>query len=36
MYLWNAGSGSNSAPVGIATFGEFAGPASRVYQREIY
>jgi MSHA biogenesis protein MshQ len=36
MYLWNAGSGSNSAPVGIATFGEFAGPASRVYQRDIY
>jgi len=36
MYLWNAGSGSNSAPAGIATFGEFTGPASRVYQREIY
>jgi MSHA biogenesis protein MshQ len=35
-YLWNAGSGSNSAPAGIATFGEFTGPASRVYQREIY
>jgi MSHA biogenesis protein MshQ len=36
MYLWNAGSGSNSAPAGIATFGEFTGPASRVYQREVY
>jgi MSHA biogenesis protein MshQ len=36
QYLWNAGSGSNSSPVGIATFGIFPGPASRIYQREVY
>ena len=36
QYLWNTSSGSNSAPIGIATFGEFPGPASRIYQREVY
>jgi MSHA biogenesis protein MshQ len=36
QYLWNAGSGLNSAPAGIATFGEFPGPVSRIYQREVY
>jgi MSHA biogenesis protein MshQ len=35
-YVWNAGSGLNSAPIGNATFGGFAGPVSRIYQREVY
>jgi MSHA biogenesis protein MshQ len=35
-YLWNASSGSNAAPSGNASFGEFSGPASRIYQREVY
>jgi MSHA biogenesis protein MshQ len=35
-YIWNAGSGLNAAPAGNATFGEFPGPASRIYQRESY
>jgi MSHA biogenesis protein MshQ len=36
QYVWNASSGLNSAPTGNATFGGFAGPASRIYQREVY
>jgi MSHA biogenesis protein MshQ len=36
QYLWNAGSGTNSNPTGMATFGIFPGSASRVYQREVY
>jgi MSHA biogenesis protein MshQ len=36
QYLWNVSSGANSSPVGMATFGVFPGPASRVYQREVY
>jgi hypothetical protein len=36
QYLWNAGSGTNSSPAGMATFGVFPGPASRIYQREVY
>ncbi|MBS0393274.1 MAG: hypothetical protein JSR54_01545 [Proteobacteria bacterium] len=36
QYLWNAASGSNSNPAAMATFGVFPGPASRVYQREVY
>jgi MSHA biogenesis protein MshQ len=36
QYLWNAGSGSNSSPSGMATFGVFPGPTQRVYQREVY
>jgi MSHA biogenesis protein MshQ len=36
QYLWNAGSGSNSSPSGMATFGEFPGSVSRVYQRQVY
>jgi MSHA biogenesis protein MshQ len=36
QYIWNASSGVNTAPAGIATFGEFPGPASRIYQRESY
>jgi hypothetical protein len=36
QYLWSASSGSNSNPFAIATFGEFPGSASRVYQREVY
>jgi hypothetical protein len=34
QYLWSGGSNSN--PVGIATFGEFPGSASRIYQHEVY
>ncbi len=36
QYLWNAGSGANSSPSGMATFGVFPGPASRIYEREVY
>ena len=36
QYLWNASSGANSNPAGMASFGVFPGPASRVYQREVY
>lgn len=36
QYLWNVSSGSNSNPAGMATFGVFPGPASRVYEREVY
>ena len=36
QYLWNASSGTNSNPAGMATFGVFPGPASRVYEREVY
>ncbi len=36
QYLWNATSGTNSSPTGMATFGVFPGPASRVYEREVY
>lgn len=36
QYLWNAGSAQATGPVGIATFGIFPGPASRIYQREVY
>lgn len=36
QYLWNASSGSNSSPSGMASFGVFPGPASRIYQREVY
>jgi hypothetical protein len=36
QYLWSTSFGSNSNPSGIATFGEFPGSASRVYQREVY
>ncbi len=32
QYPW----GSSSNPVGVATFGVFPGPASRVHQREVY
>jgi MSHA biogenesis protein MshQ len=35
QYPWNAASG-NTSPTGIAAFGEFPGPASRTYQREVY
>ena len=35
QYIWTT-SGLNTAPAGIATFGEFPGPASRIYQRESY
>jgi MSHA biogenesis protein MshQ len=35
-YLWSAGSGSTSNPAGMATFGLFPGPTSRIYQREVY
>ncbi len=36
QFPWSAASGGNSNPVGIATFGEFPGPPSRVHQREVY
>jgi MSHA biogenesis protein MshQ len=36
QYLWIAGAGANSSPTGNATFGVFPGPASRIYQREVY
>ena len=36
QYLWNAGSGMNSNPTGLATFGVFNGSPSRIYQREAY
>jgi len=36
QYLWNTSSGANSAPSGDASFGEFPGSASRIYQREVY
>ena len=32
QYAW----GSTANPVGLATFGVFPGPASRVHQREVY
>jgi MSHA biogenesis protein MshQ len=32
QYNW----GGSSNPVGMATFGVFPGPASRVHQREVY
>jgi hypothetical protein len=35
-YLWNASSGTPSNPSGLAVFGLFPGPASRIYQREVY
>jgi hypothetical protein len=34
--LWNAASGVNSSPQAIVNFGLFPGPASRIYQREVY
>ena len=36
QYVWSASSGINSNPAGVATFGLFPGPASRVHQREVY
>ena len=36
QYLWTVSSGTNSSPSGMATFGVFPGPASRVYEREVY
>jgi hypothetical protein len=36
QYLWNVSAGTNSNPFGMATFGVFPGPASRIYQREVY
>ncbi len=35
QYLWSA-TGPNSNPAAEATFGVFPGPASRIYQREVY
>ena len=35
-YLWTASSGVASNPAGMATFGLFPGPSSRIYQREVY
>ncbi len=36
QYLWSVGSGVNSSPYGLATFGQFPGPPSRIHQREVY
>jgi len=36
QYLWNASGGVNSNPSAQASFGVFPGPASRIYQREVY
>jgi MSHA biogenesis protein MshQ len=36
QYLWNTSSGSNTSPVGMATFGVFPGSSTRIYQREVY
>jgi MSHA biogenesis protein MshQ len=36
QYWWNYSSGSNSSPSALATFGVFPGPASRIYEREVY
>lgn len=36
QYVWNASSSSLSSPTGLATFGVFPGPDSRIYQREVY
>jgi MSHA biogenesis protein MshQ len=35
QYLWNT-PGSNSSPIGMATFGVFPGSPTRIYQREAY
>ena len=35
-YLWTASSAVASNPTGMASFGLFPGPASRIYQREVY
>ena len=35
-YLWSVSSGVAANPAGMASFGLFPGPASRVYQREVY
>jgi MSHA biogenesis protein MshQ len=34
QYLWSGS--TNSSPAANATFGVFPGPASRIYQREVY
>jgi len=36
QYLWQTSSGSNTSPIGIATFGVFPGSPARIYQREVY
>lgn len=36
QYLWNSAGGVSTNPAGTAAFGVFSGPASRVYQREVY
>lgn len=35
QYPWNASAGASN-PTGLVTFGVFPGPASRIYQREVY
>jgi MSHA biogenesis protein MshQ len=35
-FPWNQSSGTQTSPTGIATFGVFPGPASRVHEREVY
>jgi MSHA biogenesis protein MshQ len=35
-YDWDTSSAGFENPTGLASFGQFPGPASRIYQREIY
>jgi MSHA biogenesis protein MshQ len=35
-YQWDAASGTTSNPSAVASFGEFPGSTTRVYQREIF
>lgn len=36
QYPWNAASGTDSSPSGLATFGIFQGPPALIYERETY
>jgi MSHA biogenesis protein MshQ len=36
QFPWNAASGVYTGPSALATFGVFPGPASRIYEREVY
>ncbi len=36
QYQWNAASPAPTSPAGVAVFGLYQGPGSRIYQREVY
>jgi MSHA biogenesis protein MshQ len=36
QFPWNAATGVFTGPAALATFGVFPGPASRIYEREVY